>query len=400
TLAMRNTPGAGETFREYLLKVKENTLQAFDNQEYPFEDLVDRLSVRRDTGRNPLFDVMFNLLNPVEYKEKDATTTTTTTVFSEKTGGNTNKANHRNNPGNKVTSKFDLTLNVIQAVEPAEKVKGAFDVDRGDRLTISFEYCTKLFKEETIKRFITYFNGIIQTITQTPEQKIGDIEIITGEEKKQILYEFNDTAAEYHRAKTIHRLFEEQEARTPDTIAVSGEGALYELPLQHTMQITYRELNEKTKHLATHLINKGVEPGSIVGIKTGRTVEMIVGILAVLKAGGAYLPIDPTYPSERIRYMLTDSNAGIMLTDTAGEGELNGVIGDVEKVDVRESYKTQTTEPFTIKQRQTTSTGDEGNIDAERGTSLAYVIYTSGSTGKPKGVMIEHASFLNFIKGM
>ncbi|MCP4217778.1 MAG: hypothetical protein GY765_24265, partial [bacterium] len=176
TLPMRNYSTGNKTVKTYLEEIKEHTLAAFENQEYQFEDLVDRLSVTRDTGRNPIFDVMFNLVNQPEYQKHPLSTTSTSSIASTTS----------------TTSKFDLTLS---------------STDTGDRLTFNFEYSTKLFKEETIKRYIAYFKGIMGTITKIPQQKIGEIEIITEEEKKQILYEFNDTAAEYPRDKTIHQLF-------------------------------------------------------------------------------------------------------------------------------------------------------------------------------------------------
>ncbi|MCP4154547.1 MAG: non-ribosomal peptide synthetase, partial [bacterium] len=155
TLAIRNYPGEEKTVENYLSEVKKNTLQAFENQEYPFEDLVDRLSVRRDTGRNPIFDVMFNMINRGEYKKQNTTTLSTPSTTSTTSTPST-------------TSKFDLTL---------------IATDTGDSLTFQFEYCTKLFKEETIKRYITYLKGILQAVCDAPNQKIAEIEIITKEEK-------------------------------------------------------------------------------------------------------------------------------------------------------------------------------------------------------------------------
>ncbi|MCP4155220.1 MAG: non-ribosomal peptide synthetase, partial [bacterium] len=167
TLVMRNFPDGDKTFREFLSEIKKRTLEAFDNQEYQFEALVDRLSVRRDTGRNPIFDVMFNLLNQTEYSEQNTS----------------NSPNSLNSPDYfPATSKFALTFSGFET---------------GNSIYFHFEYCTKLFKEETIRRFVTYFKGIMQIISTEPGRRLAEIEIITEEEKKQILYEFNDTAAEY-----------------------------------------------------------------------------------------------------------------------------------------------------------------------------------------------------------
>ncbi|MCP4151761.1 MAG: non-ribosomal peptide synthetase, partial [bacterium] len=167
TLPLRNTPGGDKKFPEYLKKIKKNSLRAFENQEYPFEDLVDKLAVRRDTGRNPLFDVMFNLLNMPEYQKQDTFKTPIETTTSLNTP---NSPNSLNSPNPFITSKFDLTLNGL---------------DTGDSLTFHFEYSIKLFKEETIKRFVIYFKGILQAVSDAPHKRIREIEIITQEEKNR-----------------------------------------------------------------------------------------------------------------------------------------------------------------------------------------------------------------------
>ncbi|MCP4155326.1 MAG: hypothetical protein GY757_46805, partial [bacterium] len=201
TLPMRNYSPGNKTINTILAEVKEHTLAAFENQEYQFEELVDRLSVRRDTGRNPIFDVMFNLLNQTEYQKQTRSPLSTPSILSTTSTLST--------PGAVGTSKLDLTLSAIET---------------GDHLYFHFEYCTKLFKEKTIKRFITYFKGILRAISNRPRQKIANIEIITEEEKQQILYNFNDTAVDCTGDKTIHELFEEQVERAPDNTATVGRG--------------------------------------------------------------------------------------------------------------------------------------------------------------------------------
>ncbi|MCP4156420.1 MAG: AMP-binding protein, partial [bacterium] len=208
------------------------------------------------------------------------------------------------------TSKFDLTL---------------IATDTGDSLNFHFEYCTKLFKEKTINRFITYFKKILQTVHKAPHQKISqkisDIEIITEAEKNQILYEFNDTTTDYPKDKTIHQLFEEQTEKKPDNIGTVGSRqyavgtpsfpsfqsipSTHKAPLQESQSrqihaVTYRELNKKANTLACILQSKGVKPGTIVAIIAERSIETIIGLMGILKAGAAYLPIDPEYPRERI----------------------------------------------------------------------------------------------------
>ncbi|MCP4219348.1 MAG: AMP-binding protein, partial [bacterium] len=222
--------------------------------------------------------------------------------------------------------------------------------------------------------------------------------------------------------KTIHQLFEEHVERTPDwirtvgsrqstpsTLSIPSTPSTLETPIQLTIQITYRELNEKSNHLASILQNKGVEPGALVGIKTERSVEMMTAILAVLKAGGAYLPIDPEYPSERIGYMMADSNTAILIT---GFNEIQALEESKEVTEFEEPVESdepgiEVIDINTIYQLYS-STVPRPPAPGKHSTSgirhpasgLAYVIYTSGSTGKPKGVMIQHSSLLNFIKGM
>ena len=340
TLAMRNYPEGNKTVKEFLQEVKENSLRAYENQDYQFEDLVEKIQIKRDIRRNPLFDVMFVLQN-------------------EDSG-------EMNVPGlslkpyefeNKI-SKFDMTLNAVE---------------EGDRIAFNLEYCTKLFKKETIERFVKHYINILREISEKPYQKISEIEMLTAEEKEKILYKFNDTKVKYPKDKTIYELFEEQVEKTPDNVAV-----VYE-----EKQLTYRELNERAYQLARVLRDRGVRPDSIAGIMVERSIEMIVGILGILKSGGAYLPIDPLYPKERIEYMLSDSGTGILLTNKrlfdGSKAEFNGLIMDLYD---RNLYA-----------------GEETNLEnINSSNDLAYVIYTSGTTGKPKGVMIEHQSIANTIQ--
>ncbi|MCU0289164.1 MAG: amino acid adenylation domain-containing protein, partial [Acidobacteria bacterium] len=329
TLALRNYPSGEKTFSEFLQEVKEKVLKAFENQDFPYEYLVDRVVINRDTSRNPLFDAMFVLQN-MDIEEI-------------------------NIPGLKLspypyenkTSKFDLTLSGVE-------IKG--------KLFFTFEYSTKLFKKETVDRFITYFKNIIDGLISDKDKKISDVEIITEEEKKQILFVFNDTAAQYPKDKTIHQLFEEQVLKSPDRIAVVGSTVetLRATSLQYQYQITYHQLNEQSDHLAGLLIEKGVLPDTIIGLMMERSIEMIIGIMGILKSGGAYLPIDPEFPKERVNYMLRDSAATIL----------------INKSEIRNSN-------FVLR---------ASNLNS---SNLAYVIYTSGSTGKPKGVMVDHRCLVN-----
>lgn len=337
TLPMRNEPKGVKTFEEFLEEVKENALKAYENQDYQFEELVDKLNLASDMSRNPVFDIMFALQN-MENQEihlKEA-------VFRQY------------NNENKI-SKFDFTISAVEKFEEIE---------------LSFEYNTKLFKKETIGRMANHFKNILESITENKEICLKDIEILEEDEKYRLIHEFNDTYTEYPREKTIHELFEEQAEKIPNHTAVIFGDSL----------ITYGELNEKANRLARTLKNKGVGPNSIVPIMAERSLEMVVGIIAILKAEGAYLPIDPDYPEERIMYMLQDSRAALLLTQTA---LLHRVSYSGEVIDLLE---------------ETNYSYNGSNLGLDSSSKdLAYVIYTSGSTGKPKGVMIEHESLHNFL---
>ncbi|MFC2140931.1 amino acid adenylation domain-containing protein [Acidobacteriota bacterium] len=282
TLAMRNYPRGDISFIEFLKEVKKKTLAAFENQEYPFEELIEQLSLQRDASRNPLFDVMFSLHN-------------FETPEIEIPGLKLSPYLHKLN-----ITKFDLSFNGIEEKE-------------GD-LIFSIEYASKLFKEETTVRFANYFKEIVISVIRDPGKNLADIEMIPGKEKMQILVEFNSTDAEYPKNKTIHELFAEQVQRTPDNIAVVGLSQIeYRTYMTHTTYISYRELNEKSHQMAYLLKEKGVQPDTIVGLMEERSLDMVIGTLAILKAGGAYLPIDPEYPEERIKYMLEDSKVNILV---------------------------------------------------------------------------------------
>nr|NIM14698.1 amino acid adenylation domain-containing protein [Candidatus Aminicenantes bacterium]NIM81428.1 amino acid adenylation domain-containing protein [Candidatus Aminicenantes bacterium]NIN20828.1 amino acid adenylation domain-containing protein [Candidatus Aminicenantes bacterium]NIN44614.1 amino acid adenylation domain-containing protein [Candidatus Aminicenantes bacterium]NIN87430.1 amino acid adenylation domain-containing protein [Candidatus Aminicenantes bacterium] len=271
TMGIRNFPRGKRTFKEFLQEVKERTLLAFENQDYQFEDLVERIEVNRDASRNPLFDVVFVLQN-IEITEVEIPGLKLSPYEFE------NK-----------TAKFDLTL---------------WGFEREDRLSFSLEYCTKLFKETTIERFIKYFVKIISVVIESPGEKIADIDIISEEEKQQLLYDFNNTKANFPSDKTLHELFAEQVERNLYNIATaSGRCAL-----------TYRELNQRSNQLAHLLRAKGVTADTIVAIIMDPSLEMISTILAVLKAGGTYLPIDPAYPPDRVAFILKDCNAPLLVT--------------------------------------------------------------------------------------
>jgi amino acid adenylation domain-containing protein len=357
TLALCNFPGGEKTFNEFLQEVKVRTVEAFENQEYPFEDLVEKAAIKRDAGRNPLFDVMFNFQSP-DFQP--------VTVSQMENPGQTRAYAYKSR-----IAKFDLTLTAV---------------DLGSHLLLAFEYCSKLFKKETIQRWINYFKQVTVSILENDRVKISEIEIITGEEKRQILYDFNDTGVDYPRDKTIHELFREQAERTPDSVSAVGQGA-----------VTYRELNRKSDRLAGVLREKGVLADDIIAMMLGRSLEMIIGILGILKAGGAYLPIDPGYPEERKQYMLTESGAGVLLKKS--ETRISKFETNPNDRNSNDQNKIGTPIVLNFEHLDFEFDSDfEFRASNLRPLGLAYVLYTSGSTGRPKGVMVEHRGVVRLVK--
>jgi tyrocidine synthetase-3 len=334
TLALRNYPVADQSFAAFLEEVKEHALQVYEHQDYPFEMLVEKLDIQRDTSRSPMFDVMFVLQNMenTTFEIEGLTMNPYSFAYS--------------------VSKFDLSLIVMETDED---------------LKCSFEYRTKLFKKETIERLMGHFRQVIDQIIEQPNLLLKEIELLTIEERQQLLIDFNATQVDYSKNKTIHELFEEQVTRMPDNIAVVFEEE----------QLTYKELNEKANQLARVLRAKGVQSDEIVGIMVERSLEMMIGIIGIMKAGGAYLPIDPAYPTERIEYVLKDSQAQLILTQQ--HLSVPDFDGEVIALNDEELYKEDNTNLKNV------------NVSQD----LAYVIYTSGSTGNPKGVMVEHKSIIN-----
>jgi amino acid adenylation domain-containing protein len=368
TLVLRNYPSGEKPFSHFLAEVKEKTLQAFENQDYQFEDLVDKVAVGRDVSRNPLFDVMFVLQN-MQVSPAAASTPQSANRGEDHT---LRVQPYRYDPA---VSRFDLALN-------------AWETPTGIQFKV--EFYTRIFQEGTIERFIGYFKKIIDAVIEFPGQRICQIDLVADPEKKLILYDFNRTEAEFPHEKAIHELFKDQAQRTPDRVALVGIHENHEIPgknhhmchMSYMSYLSYQELNEKSHRLALRLKEKGVKPDTIVGIMLERSVDMIIGIFAILKAGGAYLPLDPQYPTERIQYILKDSNAQALIVDDT-------------------SYASCLS--FAPKALLNLSEGHHLNFPASQlpsfsaslPSSLAYTIYTSGSTGNPKGVLVEHSSVVN-----
>lgn len=339
TLVLRTDLSGNPTFRELLQRVREVVLDAHAHQDVPFELLVKELHPERTVGQNPFFQAVISLEPPL-YVHASGWTLTQMDVETE-------------------TAKFDLSLELD---------------DRPEGLIGRFEYNTGLFDTATIERMAGHWQTLLENIVAHPERRINDFSLLTPREWQQIVVEWNDNAKDYPRAASIHRLFEEQAARTPDAIAVMFENE----------QLTYRELNQAANALAHYLQGRGIGPETVVGICTERSIEMVVALLAILKAGGAYLPLEATYPKERLAFMLHDAQASLLLTLHKFSSTFTGMGTPLLCLDTDRKL----------------FAADNGENIAYDGTgdALAYIIYTSGSTGKPKGVCVTHRNVVRLVK--
>ena len=342
TLVLRSEVRSEQSFLELLSAVRETSLRAHAHQDIPFEKLVDELQPERDLSRSPLFQVMFTLQNAASGDALELPGLAISGVGAES-----------------VTAKFDLDI--------------GFSEGREGQLRCSFVYATDLFEEATIVRMGQHMARMLAAIVESPSQKIHELSLLTPHEEAQFLA-WNATAAQYQQHSAIHELFEEQVLRTPDAPALSFEDE----------QLTYAELNERANQLAHHLRSLGVDAEEIVGVRLDRGIEMVISLLAVFKSGGGYLPIDPSYPSDRVAFMLEDAAARVVLTTTELMRGLETSIPS-QIVCLDQEWERLAELPL------------ENPSSSVRGDNLAYVIYTSGSTGRPKGVMAEHRHLLNTI---
>ncbi len=335
TLVMRVNLSSNLTFGQLLAKVKQITLEAYAHQDLPFEKLVQELQEERDLSKHPLFQVAVSLQNtPITALELPRLTLN---PFEIENG----------------TSKLDLELNFWQSSAGLEA---------------QIIYSTDLCDRSTILRMAGHLQTLLEGIINNPQQTLAQLPILTATERQQLLSDWNNTQQNYPH-KCIHQIFEEQVNNNPNAIAlVDGNN-----------QITYQQLNEQSNQLAHHLQSLGVVPDVLVGIYLEKSPLIIVAILGILKAGGAYLPIDPSYPSARSRFMLEDSQITILLTQKSlfTQGWEHKLVFIDDKA-IASQHKYNPTSPV-------------------KAANIAYAIYTSGSTGQPKGVLIEHRGLTNII---
>ncbi|MEO0685013.1 MAG: condensation domain-containing protein, partial [Cyanobacteria bacterium J06649_11] len=362
TLVLRTDVSQNPTFRELLQRVREVVLAAFAHKDLPFEKLVEILNPNRDISQMmPLFQVKFDLqlatVKPLELKNLRVERDSYKQEFV----------------------KYELRLNLQ-------------DTETG--ISGQVEYSSDFFDEETISRLVEHFRVLLEGIVENPDCHIGHLPLLNEAESKQILWEWNQTQRDYEDNLCIHELFEIQVEKTPDAIAL----------IHDNCQLTYRELNNRANQLAHYLQELGVKPESKVGVYLERNLELVIGILGILKAGAAYVPLDPAYPIARTEYIIEDAQIEILLTQTPetspptpllikerGDGDSFSPLLDKER-GVRQDGVRLFDDWEKISQYSTDNPNSEATPD-----NLAYLIYTSGSTGKPKGVAIAHRSTVTLL---
>lgn len=342
TLVLRTDLSEQLSFRELLHRVREVTVEAYAHQDVPFEKLVEELSPDRSLGYSPLFQIMFVMQNASgdglgQFQMDDIQVQ----AFEFDRG----------------MAMFDLTMQVHEL---------------NDRLHVSLEYNRDLFESATIKRMLEHFQQLLESAVSQPDQQVVQLPMLSPDERKQLLQEWNLEALDYP-AKTFQELFASQVELRPDAVAIEFTDG----------QLTYRELDVRSNQLARYLRERGVGVETLVGLSFDRSPSMIVGVLSILKAGGAYVPLDPNYPSDRLAYMMEDSQVSVLVTEAKWLHSLPTHSARTILLDSDwEQIAEQSTEPLQ----------HETQLD-----HAAYVIYTSGSTGRPKGVVVTHSGIGNLM---
>ncbi|TCP54571.1 amino acid adenylation domain-containing protein [Tumebacillus sp. BK434] len=340
TLVLRGRVEDGMSFRDLLAQVRQTSIDAFAHQDLPFEKLVAELQPERNMGVSPLFQVMFNMLNaPLKLTVPGGLTLETVEL-------------------NSGTAKFDITLAMSE---------------REHGLIGEWEYNTDLFDAATIDRMIGHFQTLLEQVVERPDRQLQEIPLLSPAEQQLMLRDWNDTGAPYREDACLHHLFEEQAERTPDATALVFEDE----------ELSFAELNNRANRLAAQLQAAGVGPDDPIGICMERSLELVTAMLAAHKAGGAYLPLDPGYPQERLAFMIADAKPKAILTQPALAAKLPGSAAQL--LTVTEAAQNELYPNL---------------ASPVRPDHLAYIIYTSGSTGQPKGVQVTHGNAVNHFAGM
>jgi len=342
SLVMRTSLEDNPDFCQLLERIKIFSAEAYANQDYPFEKMVEDLQIERNMGQNPIFQTMFALQNTPPPPKKIADIEM---QIEEVDSG---------------TAVFDITLSM-------------YETDEG--LNGYFEYSSELYNQSTIQNMINSFECLLNDISHNPEKEVSRLSILNKETYKKIVTDWNSEKLEFSTDRLIFEVIDDIADSRPDAVVITTGTTLTE------QQYTWQQLNQQACKLANILLGKGVRPGDFIGICLNRSFEMFVSILGVMKAGGAYLPMDPAYPRDRLQYMLEDTAANIIIT----QRELSECLPDSSA----EKYYIEDIEAFS---KNTTVKTPEVMLTPD---SIAYIIYTSGSTGKPKGVLVSHGNLLH-----
>lgn len=335
TLALRCQMNREQTVQEYLSEMKEKCLEAFDNQEYPFEMLVEKTGKGRDTSRNPIFDVMFTMQIGEEEHLKLGNASAEQIGYAQD------------------IAKFDITLSVTE---------------HAGKHTMNWEYCTDLYREESIRLMAGRYNSLVEWIVTNPDRKLKDAVTLFEGEQRRLVEDFNQTKKDYPAIGIAEAFAEEAQKHLTEMAVSDTEGSM-----------TYKELDERSNWIAERLLEKGLRKEERVGVEAIRDKMAVAAFLGVLKAGGAYVPLDIKYPKERLRYILEDSGCKAIIGNGKNE---SGLEDGLEYIDWTASKREQR------RPEKTKSAAED----------LAYIIYTSGTTGEPKGVMIEQKSIQRLVK--
>nr|WP_322924631.1 non-ribosomal peptide synthetase [Paenibacillus sp. SGZ-1014] len=335
TLVIRTAVAAEMSFVDVLKEVQRETLDAYANQDVPFDMVVETVQPERKAGETPLFQILFNLIDDAHLQLEGL--------------------HVRSLDTDNKTSKFDMELTLIE---------------HGDTMSGGVEYNTDLFKEATITRMIGHYVQLLESVIQHPEQAIAQLDYLSESEINQ-LNAWNATETPYPDQLCMHHYFEQQVQRTPDAVAV----------VFNEQQLSYRELDRLSNGLAIVLQQDGVAPDVCVGICMERSLEMIIAVMGVLKAGGAYVPLDPSYPSDRLHYILEDTAISVVLTQSS-------LFSLLEQAPITR---------LVLDDWRELEAADEAPISGVTPDHILYILYTSGSTGKPKGIVMDHRPIVNLL---
>ncbi|MGR8929908.1 MAG: amino acid adenylation domain-containing protein [Gammaproteobacteria bacterium] len=339
TLVIRTDLAGNPRFTDLLQRTRDTTLDAFAHCRYPFIKLIEHFQAQKDLTRHPLFQVAF-VMEPSLAEHPSGWTVSQREVQHG-------------------TAKYELTMELEQ---------------RSEGIIGRLEYCTDLFENTTIERMIRHFRTLLEGIVENPVRTLSDLPLMSDVECRQQLVEWNNTMTPYPRDKCIHQLFEEMVEQSPGSIGV--------IDVHRTL--TYRDLNSQANRLAHYLRDLGVGPNVLVGLCMQRSIDLVIAILGILKAGGAYVPLDPNYPLQRLAFMLEDTKAPVLVTETRLLRLLPSFQGHLVCMD---------TEWSRIEQGVSVNP-----LNLTKAQDFAYVMYTSGSTGTPKGVIVPHRGVVRLVR--